>query len=222
MLFSTVVVAQYYRPYHRYGGYGYGGYGGGYGGGTVYGSYAAGMGNLVRSQGIYNQLTAQAAIDAEQAKSAALDNQLKATQTYFEMRKINQESRAAEQARTASIARGDRKYESAISQPTTLTVSQLDPVSGHIQWPSALMSSAAANDRAELETIFAQRAQNSPAFDTSRIHVLTDSMRDSLKQQVLNVRPQEFTDSMRFLRGLDDAAHQTTLAAATHNNTAGG
>ena len=42
---------------------------------------------------LYNLQTSQAAINAEQARSMNLDNRLKGTQTYFEMRKVNTASR---------------------------------------------------------------------------------------------------------------------------------
>src|SRR5437762_406960 len=91
--FVGALSAQYNRPYYnRY-----------YGGGSIhaYSSTAAegaayGMAEMTRAQGQYNMMTAQAAVTGQQAYSAALDNKLKATQTYFEMRRINQEATAAE------------------------------------------------------------------------------------------------------------------------------
>ncbi|HEX4130138.1 MAG TPA: hypothetical protein VHZ24_08850 [Pirellulales bacterium] len=198
---TSVCLGQYYRGYHRRG------YGGGGGGGTVFGSYASGMGNMIRSQGVYNQLTAQAMIDAEQAQSMALDNKLKATQTYFDMRKVNQEAAAAERSRTAELARGDRKYDAALAQHTSLTVSQLDPVTGHIKWPTGLMGDASANDRAELEKLFARRAQHQDGdVSPGRVHELTENLRTQMNADVKTLRPQEFTDATHFLRGLDSAA----------------
>jgi hypothetical protein len=48
-----------------------------------------GFADVVRSQGMANLYNAQAATEVEKARSAYLDNQYKATQTYFEMRRYN-------------------------------------------------------------------------------------------------------------------------------------
>ena len=74
--------------YGRYG-YGYGpyGYGLGLGLGAGYGYQAqtpesadtTAMGNLVRAQGQYNESTAKAAVDREEARRRYLDNQQKIT-----------------------------------------------------------------------------------------------------------------------------------------------
>ncbi len=75
------------------GGYGYG-WGGYDDGGTAAGSYLNGMANVVRSAGYANVMNSIAAQNYEQAYSADLDNRLKYTNTYFEMRRVNQAARA--------------------------------------------------------------------------------------------------------------------------------
>ena len=59
--------------------------------------YANGMAAMVQSAGSYNLNTSQAAMNLESARSQALDNDLKGTQTYFEMRNINTTQRKAEE-----------------------------------------------------------------------------------------------------------------------------
>src|SRR3569623_1592378 len=149
------------------GGYGgYGGWGGSLGAGsTAAGSAAVGMGNLVRSQGMYNQMTAQAAISLEQARTLDLDNKLKSTQTYFEMRRINQEARLAEAQRNRAEAADNRYTAKVVSKKPTLTVSQLDPVTGVIRWPAPLMQDSFAAARATVQEVFTRRAE--PRIGTS-------------------------------------------------------
>src|SRR6266496_1264631 len=77
---AQAVVGNYYNPY--------GVYGGGHAS-TAAEGYANGVGNVMQSAGMYNLQTSEAAINAEQARSMNIDNNLKGTQTYFEMRKIN-------------------------------------------------------------------------------------------------------------------------------------
>ena len=83
--------AQYYR--RRYGGGG---------GGTAASNYMYGMSSVIQSEGAYNLMTAQAAIAAQQAEAQYLQNRLAATQTYFEMRKMNKQYRDEERAKPMS------------------------------------------------------------------------------------------------------------------------
>ncbi len=53
----------------------------------------AGMSEAIRAEGQYNLLTSEAAINAQQAASMDIDNQVKWTNAYFEMRRINQANR---------------------------------------------------------------------------------------------------------------------------------
>jgi hypothetical protein len=201
----------------QYGGYGYRhrGYGGLGAGSTAAGSYAAGMGNLVQSQGMYNQMTAQAMISAQQAQTLALDNKLKATQTYFDMRKINQESRAAEAARV-NTPNEDAKYANRHAPVKTLTVSQLDPVSGQIGWPPALMSDQFSAQRAQIQDIFTRRSQNQAGSDSYlQVRSVVDGIQSQLDTQVKDMHPQDFVDSRRFLNQLVDATHSSDTAMAS-------
>ena len=55
-----------------------------------------GYADIVRSQGMANLMNSEAAKKYEEARREYLDNRLKATQTYFEMRRVNQEARSRE------------------------------------------------------------------------------------------------------------------------------
>ncbi len=53
---------------------------------------ARGMADVIRSAGDYNLRTSEAARNVEEARSRNLDNRLKSTQTFFEMRRVNREA----------------------------------------------------------------------------------------------------------------------------------
>jgi hypothetical protein len=200
-LSTTVCLAQSY-----YGG-GYRGYG--------YRRYAAGMGNLVQSQGMYNQMTSQAAINMQEAEKLALDNKLKSTQTYFEMRKLNQEATAAERARQTQLS-GDNKYVAHTAQPKRLTVSQLDPVSGQINWSPALLQDQFADGRGQLQSIFSARAENKASPDSyMQVRSTVDSMQQQLDTQVKTLHPQDFVNARNFLNALADEARTSGTAVAS-------
>jgi len=203
--------------YGGYGGYGgWGGYGGNWGAGsTAAGSAAVGMGDLVRSQGMYNQMTAQAMISAEQARTLDLDNKMKSTQTYFEMRRINQEARLAEAQRNRAQAENSR-YVAHVSKKPTLTVSQLDPVTGDIHWPASLLQESFTADRTAVQDVFARRAQH--RIGTSaylELRPVIDRMQATLNDQVKVLPPQDFVDSRRFLNMLLEESRSADNALAS-------
>jgi hypothetical protein len=139
------------------GGYGYGMpfYGGGYHASTAAEGAATGMANLVSAAGSYNLQTSQAAINVETARSQNLDNRLKGTQTYFEMRKINTAQRRATESPYMSSE--DSWRYASMSAPKRLTATQLDPVTGRIYWPAALQDPRYSDFRKQLDELFAVR-----------------------------------------------------------------
>src|SRR4051812_14287260 len=114
-----------------------------------------GFADVVRSQGMANLYNAQAATEAQKARSAALDNQYKATQTYFEMRRYNTEARRAERSPPLSTEQYVRL--ARVEAPQALTNTQLDPLTGAISWPAPLAIPEYAMYRAQVERVFADR-----------------------------------------------------------------
>src|SRR5438876_9303394 len=66
---------------------------------TVEGDFAHGYADLVRSAGVFNLLTSKAFENYEKARQENIRNRLLWTQTYFEMRRINDEYRRAQYER---------------------------------------------------------------------------------------------------------------------------
>jgi hypothetical protein len=115
-----------------------------------------GYADVVRSAGLKNLLDSQAQINWEEARKRAYDNHVYGIQKYFEGRAMNREFRRQE--------RGPRPTEqqlyriAAERKPDRLGIQNLDPVTGVITWPPVLKGDHFAQDRAELERLFAQRA----------------------------------------------------------------
>ncbi|MCH8858930.1 MAG: hypothetical protein IID54_05035, partial [Proteobacteria bacterium] len=108
------------------GGYGYGGWGNG--GGTVAGNYLTGLGRAIRAQGQYNLDTSAATINLEEARTRQIDNRKLWTNTYFEMRKVNQASRDAERRPRGTPETRVRLAQEAA--PNRFSPGELDPVTG--------------------------------------------------------------------------------------------
>ncbi len=147
LVLAAPAAAQYGYGY----GYPYGGHASTYGEGVQRG-YA----DVVRSYGMANLLNSEAAKNYEDARKSYLDNRLRATQTYFEMRRYNQEARRA--ARPSPLSMEGYVRLARQTAPAQLTTSQLDPLTGAIGWPAALQKSEYAPVRAKLERLFHDRA----------------------------------------------------------------
>ena len=69
------------------------GWGGGYRPSTAAESYQRGFADVVRSAGAANVMNSAAMINVEEARSKNIENDLKATETYFEKKRVNKEYR---------------------------------------------------------------------------------------------------------------------------------
>lgn len=115
-----------------------------------------GYSDVVRSYGMANLLNSQAAKEFEQARRSYIENRLKATQTYFEMRRYNEESRRAMRSTPLSMEQYVRIARDAA--PEMLTATQLDPLTGTINWPVPLQSAEFESFRVRIERLFQDRA----------------------------------------------------------------
>ncbi len=192
-----IAAAQYYDDY------------GGYGGyidnraSTVGEGYARGMADVIRSQGMYNLSTSEAAINMTEAARRDMKNRDRWTDTYFGMRQKNRDYRAAE--RRPRATREDWIRYAQMGKPRQLSPSELDRVTGDVQWPRLLMQPQFASYRAELDPLFAKRAEygESTWDDYMRIDRKTKEMQAELKKMIKHIPPQDYMAAKRFLEGLN-------------------
>lgn len=170
-------------------------------GGTVAGSWAAGMGQMIQSQGAYNQMTAQAAIRLQEAKKLALDNKLKAAQTQYQLQRMNQENRAEQERQRLA---NQKAY--TPPPPQRLTAEQFDSVNGKITWPAVLSTPSFLPERDQLNTLFADRSEDLTSVSNSQITSLVLAMRDKLDAQYGEVPSGDFFASRHFLTAVANEA----------------
>ena len=189
-----------------------GGWGGGWGRGGGYHhastageGYMRGMGDLVRSAGAANLMNSEAANRYEEARSKYLDNRLKATQTYFEMKRVNRaERQASGEFRQAPTAEEMFRMNES-RKPRELDTSDLDPVEGTIAWPLLLQDDMYKEDRKAIESVFANRAKHNGHMsrdDSLALQQASESMRAALKTQVRNVSANDYIRATGFLKSL--------------------
>ena len=126
------------------------------GGATAASSYAAGYADVVRAAGDYELNNSVAAGHYAEARSKEIDNDVKSTQAYFQMRQIN---RAGTQALEGRPLTQEESYRIAKARAPKRTLSnQLDPVTGKINWPIILRAAPYQSDLEQLDKMFAQRS----------------------------------------------------------------
>src|SRR5581483_2748126 len=87
-------------------------------------------------------------------------------------------------------------------KPKKLTPSQLDPVSGQINWPKVLQDDAYATYRDQLQEMFKQRAEHQEVL-YSEVHRTTEAMQSELKKSIEELGPQDYEAGHRFIEALD-------------------
>jgi hypothetical protein len=181
-------------------------YGGGYP--TYYRSSTAaegsmrGMADVVRSQGQANLSNSAAAINYSQARSNEIDNRRQATETYFDMRRMNKAYRDSERKPKPSME--DLVRYAQAGKPKRLSPSELNPVTGTIRWPILLRSDEFTDNRAKLEKAFAERASHGVVGtdDYMKIKKTTAAMQADLKKQIRKAVPDQYMVAKRFLESL--------------------
>src|SRR5262245_14927970 len=119
------------------------------------GGCRSGPANLIQAAGYYNLSTSQAAINYETARSMELDNQLKHTETFFEMRRVNTVARKSEEI--PGLTTEDSCRIAQANLPKRLTALELNPLTGNIDWPMALQDPRYDNYRTQIDRFFVLR-----------------------------------------------------------------
>jgi hypothetical protein len=161
-----------------------------------------GFADVVRSQGMANLYNAQAASQFEQARSQYIDNQYKASQTYFEMRRYNTEARRAE--RSAPLSTEQYVRMARADAPQVLTNTQLDTLTGAIAWPVTLAGPEYARFRAPIEKMFADRYSGYSSF--GQIQQAVQAFADQLKTDIMKFQANDYVAAKKFLESLTYAA----------------
>lgn len=177
---------------------------------TVGQSYAQGMGDVMRSKGIYNLTTSEAAINMTEARKRDIENRQQWTDAYFDIRAANRKHREAERGPRPSMEKLVRYAQAGT--PKRLSPGELDSVSGRIFWPRLLMTDAFADSREQLEPMFQEWARQGAANseELARIQQATGQMTAELKAQIQTASSTDYLAARRFLESL---AYEAQLPA---------
>jgi hypothetical protein len=189
-----------------------GGWGGGMGMGMGWASTAQqgadmGLAEVVRAQGYANLKNSEAAKNWEEAKTMEMQNRLRWTETYFEMRKVNREKRADESG--PSITQEQAISLARMKAPPRLQSTQLDPVTGHIEYPLILTQDIYKQYRERLDTLFAQRAESGGSIrfeDFQAIQSTVSQFVEALQKHVSDYAAGDYGRARNFLDSLANEA----------------
>jgi len=193
----------------QWGGFGYnrGGYAS-----TAGQAAAYGMSEMMRAQGYENLQNSEAAKNWQEAKTLDIQNKMRWTETYFEMRKTNRDARAAEAGPPVTQEQAIRMAK--MSAPPRLGSTQLDPVTGHIEYPLVLQDDIFAPYRQELDALFAKRAATGGSIQYAEFQAIQGTVSrfvDALKEHVDKYPAGDYGRARTFLNSL---AHEATLPAS--------
>jgi len=158
-----------------------------------------GYADIVRSYGMANLLNGQAAVQVEQARKAYIENQLKATQTYFEIRRYNAEARHRTPLSLEQYVRLARDQ-----APEPLTATQLDPLTGTVSWPAPLRLPAYEAFRRRIDRLFQDRATGYIVY--GEVQQAVQDFEAQLKADLMKFPPDDYIVAKKFLESLAWAA----------------
>ena len=184
----------------------WGGYPGYSGASTAAESAARGVSDVVQAAGAANLMNSEAAKNYEAARSQYIDNRLKGTKTYFEMKQYNKDYRDANKPARPTSEQLFRLAKDATPKP--LTAEELDPVTGQIKWPEVLLASDFTECRKTLDTLYAERANASGKINLDQFKEIRQSIRqlqDLLKGKLNDLPPQTFSEANAFIKKLEHA-----------------
>jgi hypothetical protein len=188
-----------------------GGWGGYSGGGTVAGSAMNGMANMMNAAGQRNLANSAAAVNMTQAQKNEIENRQQWTNTYFEMRRVNQQQAAAARGPAPTMEQLARYAKEGAPRP--LQASQMDNVSGQLRWPSALQQPCFESERKEIDQLFATRANYGGLgySDQMKVRKNVKTMVNELKSQIDQIPQQDYVACKSFLRSVDYAGSKADV-----------
>jgi hypothetical protein len=172
-------------------------------------SFARGAADVIRAQGEFNRLTSEAAINATEARARAIVNAQEGVKAYFNMRQLNRDYRRAERGPRATQEDYERYARSA--RPVPLSPSELDTLSGRVNWPILLRDERFAPLRTELEELLDRWAVSRnlgqlDSFGTEEhlaVRRTAEQLTAELREEIRDLPPQDYTAAKRFLRSLE-------------------
>jgi hypothetical protein len=168
-----------------------------------------GLAAVVQAKGYANLQNSEAAKNWEEAKTLDMQNKLRWSETYFEMRQVNRDKRADEGGPRVTQDQAIRLAKMAA--PPRLQSTQLDPVTGHIEYPLILTADIYTQYRNRLDSLFSQRAASGGSIrydDFKAIETTISQFVELLEKHVSDYASGDYGHARNFLDSLVNEARQ--------------
>lgn len=156
-----------------------------------------GYADVVRSYGMANLLNAQAANQIEDARKQYIENRIKATQGYFELRSYVAESRNSLR-RPLSLEQYVRLAQ--VEAPQPLRATQLDPLTGMINWPAPLRKPEYEAFRQRIDRLLQDWAKGYAVY--GELPVACQEWAEQLQVDIMKFPPDDYIAAKKFLDSL--------------------
>jgi hypothetical protein len=170
---------------------------------TPPGSFLQGLASVVRAEGDYNLSTSAAAVNWTAAARQGIQNQKDFVEAYFAIRAFNRQAREAESARDRQITQEWLRFHPSV-KPKRLSPSELDPVSGTINWPMPLQNDELTSVRQDIQKAFAERHQlGMMGYNNYRmVQQVTNGLLIQMLDRIQTFAPSEYIQAKKFLEAL--------------------
>jgi hypothetical protein len=176
--------------------------------GTAESAFEHGAADIIRSEGLYNLNTAKGIVEAEKARAIYLENKKTAFQGYL----VGKEQRSAINAQKRELSRHSAEALAVAgkSDVKPLNGEQLNPVTGKIKWPKALLDSKFSAKRNEIEKLFELQAKTSEGSNNqSKIQAATSELATMLKSNITYINSTDYMNARKFIDSLTVSASQS-------------
>jgi len=170
-----------------------------------------GQARVIHAKGLYNQLTADAFNRWQEGYTKYLDNQTNRIHTYFKMKQINADYRAAKAPPPLTKEKLD--LWNLQDQPDRLSRREYNSDTGNLEWPAVLQAQLFDSQRVYLNDLFARRTAgefgvNSPFYQqvNANATVMKDTLKAFLKSDEKWFSQQEYIAAQNFLNSLTQEA----------------
>jgi hypothetical protein len=170
---------------------------------STVGSYLQGLASVVRAQGDYRLATSAAAVNWTAAVRQDIQNQKEYVEAYFTIRAYNKQARDAESAKERQLTQEWLRFHPSV-KPKRLTSSELDPVSGTINWPILLQNDELTNLRQNIQKAFADRHRfGVMGYNNYRmVQQNTNNLLAEMLDRIQYLAPAEYIQAKRFIEAL--------------------
>ena len=159
---------------------------------------------MIKAQGDANLANAKAIETLEKTRTTALDNNLKAANTFYEKRALHDGYRVLQKQQERPTVQDFVRY-SKMDRPQRPESYQLEPVRGTIQWHPVFQQETFLEQRIQVDNVFAQRSRSANTAQApiyGQVQSLVGQMREDLKGMIREMSAAEYLEARKFLDSL--------------------